>query len=1067
MAAPETARRSIWTDKKFLLILLLSTAIALYFWTQSRYPSLDLKAQMGGDAPISGISFDTLIEVLPNSPLWWDLVANAINWTYTNWRGMTFGVLFAACALTLLGLIERREFNHPFANAALGAVIGAPLGVCVNCAAPIARGLHSGGMRLETTLAALVASPTLNVIVVGMSFALLPTYMAVLKLAAMLGFILIGIPLLTRFVFRREAAQPVRAEILEADDRRGWLVKTLERLRPEPEPWTPGLSWAGAVLWLLRTFGRNFLFIFAVTVPLMLLAGVLGAILVSLLPWDHILWYLSLGNDVPKILLIIGVIAMLAIILPVPMSFDVILAIILLAAGWPAMFVVPLLLGLGSFSIYSFLIIGRAMSWRVAGVLMASLAVIAALGGVVAWKYDNVVRKAAHKDNIALLAAAPPLARGIDRAPAPLALAALPPLAASMPSAPLALAASHDGAGSVNLSATPLLTPAAPGAKGAPAFTRLAGNDIGIDLPPAMSGIELLEPYTMFWGMAAGDVHGDGWDDVVIAREGSIGGAALFANRGGRFVRQELDLGPLNDRYVNAVALVDFNNDGRPDLFASSYMHGSYVFWNRGGTFDGEAPLRLPNGDAPMIGAPGFGDLDGDGDLDILAANWSVGTTGNNNRPFLLTSRDRVLWNEGGAFSAQLLEGMPGESLTSLIIDVNGDGRPDMMIGDDVSNSDKVYLNLGDRKFRLVTQSDKLIPWLTNTTMSFDAGDIDNDGLDELYAAQIAFKHKKEQWIVGDTYCGDPGTPEAERGRCFADLRARVAAYLSSDVNYSECGEVPEGEFRALCALRSAVRSAGYSSASAACNPIPASWSDFKAMCRVVHGPRVTDAEAKMQASGYVGGIRQRNVFLKRQTAAGGFTDRTGDFGVGQPGWSWNSKFVDLDQDGWLDLYVATGFMAHRSFMPNMFYHNQGGKAFGQDTEAFGLSDPVPTSSYLLLDYDRDGDMDVIRASLTTQPIVHRNDAPAGKALWVRLDDGRGNRSGVGAKVIVRTADGTRRSREIRQSGGFVSFDVPQAHFGLGTADRVEEVTVIWPDGSRTVVEGQIAASSQILVKRY
>ena len=85
-------------------------------------------------------------------------VSSTVNWIDTNKQGMTFGLLLAACVMTLLSLIKRRSFENVFANSALGALIGAPLGVCVNCVVPIARGMHSAGTRLETTLATMLAA---------------------------------------------------------------------------------------------------------------------------------------------------------------------------------------------------------------------------------------------------------------------------------------------------------------------------------------------------------------------------------------------------------------------------------------------------------------------------------------------------------------------------------------------------------------------------------------------------------------------------------------------------------------------------------------------------------------------------------------------------------------------------------------------------------------------------------------------------------------------------------------------------------------------------------------------
>ena len=168
-------------DARLIIAVAVLVGLTLSFWLSSRYPALNEKALMGGDTPMSGLAFDVVFDIMPDSPVWWEFVANTANWIMTNLKGMAFGLLFGAGILTLLSLITKRSFKNGFANAALGTAIGAPLGVCVNCAAPIALGLHQGRMRLETTLSALLASPTLNVIVVTMSFAMLPSALLIGK----------------------------------------------------------------------------------------------------------------------------------------------------------------------------------------------------------------------------------------------------------------------------------------------------------------------------------------------------------------------------------------------------------------------------------------------------------------------------------------------------------------------------------------------------------------------------------------------------------------------------------------------------------------------------------------------------------------------------------------------------------------------------------------------------------------------------------------------------------------------------------------------------------------------
>ena len=145
---------------------LLVVVLAFLFWTESRYPSLNNKAIMEGSIQLEDpLSFEALLTVDPSMPMWKKIVFTTINWVKTNKNGMTFGVLFGAAFLTLIRYLPVRSFRGRYANSALGMAIGAPLGVCVNCAAPIAKGMYSAGARAETTLSAMIASPTLNIVV--------------------------------------------------------------------------------------------------------------------------------------------------------------------------------------------------------------------------------------------------------------------------------------------------------------------------------------------------------------------------------------------------------------------------------------------------------------------------------------------------------------------------------------------------------------------------------------------------------------------------------------------------------------------------------------------------------------------------------------------------------------------------------------------------------------------------------------------------------------------------------------------------------------------------------------
>lgn len=1052
-------------DRRLWLALLLTLVIATYFWTQSRYPALNTKAMMGGDAPIAGIAFDHVVEILPGDGLLWDIAGNSLNWAYTNWKGMTFGVLFGACLLTLLSLVQRLSFEKSFANSALGVAIGTPLGVCTNCAAPIAQALHSAGVRLETTLSALIASPTLNVIVVSMTFALLPVHMAAIKLVAMLGFALFAVPLMTRFVFRREAAESGRKDLAPVEERkRNWMVRLMERMRPLPEPPPLRNTWTEALGWLARNFIRNLAFVVAVTVPLMLVAGFLGAVAITLIPFDNITAAIGLTNDRALVVGLMLLVALFALFLPVPITFDVILTVILINSGWPIAYAMPVLMLLGSFSVYSFMIIGRAISFRVAAWMAGGLLVVSLAGTYLAVQADKLVASRAHAENIALLAnvGAIPGPSGPPAATTDYADLAEALRTGAVELQPLAADVTHSGAGTVSLG-TAAYVPARAGGGDTP-FARMLGSEIGLDLQPDYEGLEFFEPYTAFQAMAAGDIHGDGWTDIALADGPVRGGVVLYANRSGRFVRQTLDLAPLAGHFVSALAFEDLNNDGQPDLFASTYMHGAYVFWNEGGYFTDASYLRLPETDVGMIGAPAFADFDGDGLLDLFAGNWSAGVYGG----YLESSHDRVYWNNGAGFDVQRFDNfLPGESLTALVMDVDGDGRDDVVLGDDMQKSDKVFLYEGERRFRLLRRSEGVLPYLTVSSMGLTAGDLDNDLSEELFSAQASSEDFTDVFEPSTTFCVDALYSGADAAECFAWVRDRSQAYDRAHPRYSRCGTVSDPAYRPLCAVRSLIQRAAMERDASYCDAIPDGWADVRTNCRAGAGARTPAARERLRDEDYLGGADFRNVLFTRD-ANGMFVDRAVELGVEHIGWAWSSHFVDLDQDGWQDLYVTTGLLTHRNFPGSVYYRNQQDGSLAEQAGDYGLADRFPTMSYLLLDYDRDGDLDVLRSSTVSEPIVQRNDRPAGGALTVRLVDELGNRAAVGARVTIHTeqADWRQQVRVVRQSGGFSSMQAPQLTFGLGNDSAINRIDVLWPDGARSTIAGPIDGDRELVITR-
>lgn len=350
-------------NKRIVFVTAVIVVTAVTFWSGSRYPSLDQKAIMGGSAVLEDpLAFEASIQIQPNDGTVERVIYTTINWIETNLQGMAFGLMIGACLLTLISMVPARGHRNGFVNTLIGVAVGTPLGVCVNCSAPVAKGLHDGGARLETTLATMFSSPTLNIVVLTMLFSMFPLYLTVIKLTLTLTFILVLVPLLSRWVFTEERA--------------GTYDDTVCAITPPPAA-PSDESVVSAIRGSLLLLGRNLGYVVLRTVPLMLLAGLLGAIVANVIPLATLVNY-ETG------FLAVTAVALVGIFLPVPVAFDVVLVAVLISAGAPVVYSMTLLFTLGMFSIYPFFIVWRTISPRVAVVVTLVLVTMGIAGGYVA-----------------------------------------------------------------------------------------------------------------------------------------------------------------------------------------------------------------------------------------------------------------------------------------------------------------------------------------------------------------------------------------------------------------------------------------------------------------------------------------------------------------------------------------------------------------------------------------------------------------------------------------------------------------------------------------------------------
>jgi hypothetical protein len=487
-------------------------------------------------------------------------------------------------------------------------------------------------------------------------------------------------------------------------------------------------------------------------------------------------------------------------------------------------------------------------------------------------------------------------------------------------------------------------------------------------------------------GIAIGDYDNDGRPDIFVVSKTES--SRLFRNLGGfRFedVTERAGVGDKGDAariWKQGATFVDVNNDGLLDLYVCRFNAPNLLYVNQGdGTFKEEAAARgLAVKDASVMAA--FCDYDRDGFLDVFIQTNLLDASARPNG-----QSDYLFHNNGDGTYADVTarSGISGEAQghSATWWDYDGDGWPDLYVANDFAQPDKLYRNNRDGTFTDVI--DEVVPHMPFSSMGSDLGDVNNDGrIDFLVADMAATTHQKDQRTMA---VARSNTLDPREGSPAAPQVSRNALYINTGA-----GRMLEG----------------------AC----------------LAGLAATD-------------------------------------------WTWAVRFEDLDNDGRLDLFVTNGMhrevtnadliqrialaaspdekVAIERSSPvlaerHLAFRNLGDLRFEDVSEAWGLDQRGVSFGAAFGDFDGDGNLDLVYSNYRKGVTVLRNDSDTGHRILVALRGTRSNRFGVGATVRIETASGI-QVRTLVLARGVLSSSEPVVHFGLGDDAAIRRLTVLWPSG--------------------
>ncbi|MEQ8474496.1 MAG: VCBS repeat-containing protein [Marinoscillum sp.] len=547
-------------------------------------------------------------------------------------------------------------------------------------------------------------------------------------------------------------------------------------------------------------------------------------------------------------------------------------------------------------------------------------------------------------------------------------------------------------------------------------------------------------------GVALGDIDNDGLTDVYLV--GNSQPNKFYLNKGDwKFedVTEKYDLGGRPGHWKTGVSMVDINGDGWLDIYLcySGNVQGesmnapiktdrtersNQLFINQGNKGNGvyfkeQAATYGLEAIGTFSSQSYFLDYDLDGDLDMFLVNhanmfyapyFNTSSLRNKRHPYF---GNQLFRNDGHKFievseSAGIHGSGLNYGLSAAIADLNNDKWPDIYVTNDYDEQDFLYINNQDGTFREVSHTS--FGHISKFSMGSDLADINNDGHEDLFVADMLPKDNKRQKLLKGPDAYDKYHLSVDSGFHHQNMRNMLHVYVNSDhegnPRYKEVGQM------------SGISNTDWSWATL--------FADY-------------DNDGLLDlfvTNGYLHDYTNMD-FLKYAQ------DRMG-------------KVITADVKNQQEIKQLINTMPSTP-LANYCFKGMPSLQFQDAGKVWGINEKSISNGAAYGDLDNDGDLDLVINNLNQQVHIYRNntDTKTNHFLKVRLDGEGENTMGIGAQLKI-DLDTTVLSRQAYYNRGYQSSVEPTIFIGLGKVDRVNGIKVEWPSGAISTVDNVLVNST-------